>query len=130
MYQIRRWHPQCKQENLILVMPSRLDTCSYQWYITYSYLAVHLCRLFCLSQQSIVTVHNSGWVSCCTEHVCQGRRWQGLSKAKRKRQHCIKGESNPRRVDGNDPGYHYPINAYKRLSAVLDSYDLSKTRNP
>ena len=24
---------------------------------------------------------------------------------------CIKGESNPRRVDGNDPGYHYPINA-------------------
>ena len=26
--------------------------------------------------------------------------------------HCIKGESNPRRVDGNDPGYHYPINAY------------------
>ena len=25
--------------------------------------------------------------------------------------HCIKGESNPRRVDGNDPGYHYPINA-------------------
>ena len=25
---------------------------------------------------------------------------------------CIKGESNPRRVDGNDPGYHYPINAY------------------
>ena len=25
---------------------------------------------------------------------------------------CIKGESNPRRVDGNDPGYHYPINAF------------------
>ena len=24
---------------------------------------------------------------------------------------CIKRESNPRRVDGNDPGYHYPINA-------------------
>ena len=28
---------------------------------------------------------------------------------------CIKGESNPRRVDGNDPGYHYPINAAKHL---------------
>ena len=27
---------------------------------------------------------------------------------------CIKGESNPRRVDGNDPGYHYPINAILR----------------
>ena len=28
---------------------------------------------------------------------------------------CIKRESNPRRVDkhhGNDPGYHYPINAH------------------
>jgi hypothetical protein len=31
-----------------------------------------------------------------------------VAKAK---QTCIKGESNPRRVDGNDPGYHYPINA-------------------
>ena len=28
---------------------------------------------------------------------------------------CIKGESNPRRVDGNDPGYHYPINAVANL---------------
>ena len=28
-----------------------------------------------------------------------------------KKSSCIKGESNPRRVDGNDPGYHYPINA-------------------
>jgi hypothetical protein len=30
--------------------------------------------------------------------------------------HCIKRESNPRRVDkhnGNDPGYHYPINAHE-----------------
>ena len=27
---------------------------------------------------------------------------------------CIKGESNPRRVDGNDPGYHYPINALQK----------------
>jgi hypothetical protein len=26
---------------------------------------------------------------------------------------CIKGESNPRRVHGKDPGYHYPINAYE-----------------
>ena len=28
---------------------------------------------------------------------------------------CIKGESNPRRVDGNDPGYHYPINATREV---------------
>ena len=32
-------------------------------------------------------------------------------KKYRRRYICIKGESNPRRVDGNDPGYHYPINA-------------------
>jgi hypothetical protein len=31
---------------------------------------------------------------------------------------CIKGESNPRRVDGNDPGYHYPINAMS-MSPVI-----------
>ena len=52
--------------------------------------------------------------------------YTGSSSSPAKNNHCIKGESNPRRVDGNDPGYHYPINAYKRLSAVLDSYDLSK----
>ena len=33
---------------------------------------------------------------------------------------CIKGESNPRRVEaalacGNDPGYHYPINALDKF---------------
>ena len=32
---------------------------------------------------------------------------------------CIKGESNPRRVDGNDPGYHYPINASTREQYTL-----------
>ena len=40
----------------------------------------------------------------------------GLKKSRAKTMdkypHCIKGESNPRRVDGNDLGYHYPINAY------------------
>ena len=34
-------------------------------------------------------------------------------KELKKKLKCIKGESNPRRVDGNDPGYHYPINASK-----------------
>ena len=32
---------------------------------------------------------------------------------------CIKGESNPRRVDGNDPGYHYPINARGSYSQYI-----------
>ena len=32
---------------------------------------------------------------------------------------CIKGESNPRRVDGNDPGYHYPINALTVMETNL-----------
>ena len=37
---------------------------------------------------------------------------------------CIKGELNPRRIesyDGNDPGYHYPINAsvsFQFLNAI------------
>ena len=35
----------------------------------------------------------------------------GNDKKGRHKYNCIKGESNPRRVDGNDPGYHYPINA-------------------
>jgi hypothetical protein len=26
---------------------------------------------------------------------------------------CTKRESNSRRVDGNDPGYHYPISAWR-----------------
>ena len=44
-----------------------------------------------------------------------------LTKEKRiQNQKCIKRESNPRRVeyvstDGNDPGYHYPINAYRKM---------------
>ncbi|PPQ87076.1 hypothetical protein CVT25_000056 [Psilocybe cyanescens] len=38
---------------------------------------------------------------------------------------CIKRESNPRRVeltarDGNDPGYHYPINAWTVVLWALD----------
>ena len=33
-------------------------------------------------------------------------------RKREKKQACIKRESNPRRVDGNDPGYHYPINAF------------------
>jgi hypothetical protein len=37
---------------------------------------------------------------------------------KTKRQ-CIKRESNPRRVDGNDPGYHYPINAWKGANNLI-----------
>ena len=35
---------------------------------------------------------------------------------------CIKGESNPRRVDGNDPGYHYPINALWELAILYTVY--------
>ena len=34
---------------------------------------------------------------------------------------CIKGELNPRRIEslyGNDPGYHYPINAWKLMLFV------------
>jgi hypothetical protein len=36
---------------------------------------------------------------------------------------CIKRESNPRRVElvtptGNDPGYHYPINATSERKGV------------
>ena len=38
-----------------------------------------------------------------------------------KKTNCIKRESNPRRVDGNDPGYHYPINAIEK------DYSLSYT---
>ena len=34
---------------------------------------------------------------------------------------CIKRESNPRRVDGNDPGYHYPINATKTEFNLTDN---------
>src|SRR5882762_11178162 len=50
-------------------------------------------------------------------------------EVKYKNKKCIKGESNPRRVDGNDPGYHYPINAYLNYTASrffsfnLDSHD-------
>ena len=33
------------------------------------------------------------------------------TRSLKKNMKCIKRESNPRRVDGNDPGYHYPINA-------------------
>ena len=42
-----------------------------------------------------------------------GHRLKAVLKVifRNKTKACIKGESNPRRVDGNDPGYHYPINA-------------------
>ena len=36
-----------------------------------------------------------------------------VNSTKKRTEKCIKRESNPRRVDGNDPGYHYPINASK-----------------
>ena len=48
-----------------------------------------------------------------------------MSSKAQKTYPCIKRESNPRRVDGNDPGYHYPINAYG-IARLVDSKSLER----
>ena len=50
-------------------------------------------------------------VECALDKFWLNSTAHNEAKAYRKNKMCIKGESNPRRVDGNDPGYHYPINA-------------------
>ena len=54
---------------------------------------------------------------------CRGNNSEG-DKVSQNEIDCIKGESNPRRVDGNDPGYHYPINAW--INALVNATKGSK----
>jgi hypothetical protein len=77
-----------------------------------------------IAQPSTLSIPSNGQGRLCSEEGGASRDSstqerlcrQNLLKTKKQ---CIKRESNPRRVDGNDPGYHYPINAWKGANNLI-----------
>ena len=49
-------------------------------------------------------------------HLVEG----GEGGSKESKNNCIRRESNSRRIDGNDPGYHYPTNAWEKLRPGME----------